>query len=54
MLLRIAGVMALTALFACKGQIGQAGDRGGPPAVDPVLAVESGARRLSQSELDNT
>jgi len=46
--------MALTALFACKGQIGQAGDRGGPPAVDPVLAVESGARRLSQSELDNT
>jgi len=54
MLLRIAGVVALTACVACKGQIGQAGDRGGPPAVDPVLAIESGARRLSQSELDNT
>ena len=54
MFLRIAGVIALTALVACKGQIGQAGDRGGPPAVDPILAIESGVRRLSQSELDNT
>jgi hypothetical protein len=54
MFLRIAGVVALIALVACKGQIGQSDERGGPPAVDPVLAVESGARRLSQSELDNT
>ena len=46
--------MALTALVACKGQIGQGDERGGPPAVDPVLAVESGVRRLSQAELDNT
>ena len=38
MLLRIAGVMELKALFACKGQIGQAVDRGAPPAVDPLLA----------------
>ncbi|MEM7437585.1 MAG: DUF1592 domain-containing protein [Myxococcota bacterium] len=45
------------------GRIGQAGDPGGrggpggidgPPAVDPLLAVQSGARRLSQAELDNT
>lgn len=54
MLLRIAGVIGLTALVACKGQIGQSEERGGPPAVDPILAVESGVRRLSQSELDNT
>ena len=54
MFLRIAGVIALTALIACKGQIGQVGERGGPPSVDPILAIESGVRRLSQSELDNT
>jgi len=48
---RIAAAIALTALVACKGEIGQSGDRGGPPAVDPILAIESGARRLSQSEL---
>ena len=51
---RVAGVIALAALIACKGQIGQVGERGGPPAVDPILAIESGVRRLSQSELDNT
>ena len=51
---RIAGVIALTALIACKGQIGQVGERRGPPSVDPILAIESGVRRLSQSELDNT
>jgi len=51
---RVAAAIALTALVACKGEIGQSGDRGGPPAVDPILAIESGARRLSQSELDNT
>lgn len=46
--------MALVAVVACTGQIGQTGDRAGPPAVDPILAVESGVRRLSQAELDNT
>ena len=51
---RIAAVIALTALVACKGEIGQSGEREGPPAVDPILAIESGVRRLSQSELDNT
>ena len=54
MFLRITVVVALTALVACKRQIGQSDERVGPPAVDPVLAIESGARRLSQSELDNT
>lgn len=45
-------------LSACSGKISGSGDPGGgpggPPAVDPILAVESGARRLSQAELDNT
>ncbi len=51
---RLAGLVALAALVACTGQISESTDRGGPPVVDPLLAVESGARRLSQSELDNT
>lgn len=52
--------MVCIGLSACSGQIGQGGDptdpggRGGPPSVDPLLAVESGVRRLSQTELDNT
>ena len=56
MLPRFLGVFALTALVACSGRISQSGDdgAGGPPAVDPLLAMESGARRLSQAELDNT
>ena len=54
MFLRVVGAIALTALIACKGEIGHTGDRGGPPVVDPILAIESGARRLSQAELDNT
>jgi hypothetical protein len=51
---RLVGVIALAAAIACTGQIGQTGERGGPPAVDPILAIESGVRRLSQAELDNT
>ena len=51
--LRIIGVVALAALASCSGQIGDNAD-GAPRAVDPVLAIESGARRLSQVELDNT
>jgi len=51
---RIVGAIALAAAVACTGEIGQTGERGGPPAVDPVLAIESGVRRLSQAELDNT
>ncbi len=56
---RIAGVIALAALCACTGDIGHTGspDSGGsagPPSVDPLLAIESGARRLTQAELDNT
>jgi hypothetical protein len=54
MFLRTAGVVALAAAVACTGEISQTGERGGPPAVDPVLAIESGVRRLSQAELDNT
>ena len=68
MLLRTTGVIAFMGLVACTGQIrgegrggegqdganGGAGEQGGPPAVDPVVAVESGARRLTQAELDNT
>jgi hypothetical protein len=61
MLLRIAGVIALAALTACTGDIGHTGGPGGgtggtagPPSVDPLLAMESGARRLTQAELDNT
>ncbi len=50
---RVAGVVALASLVSCSGQIGRSTDSG-PPAVDPILAVESGARRLSQAELDNT
>jgi len=42
-------------LTACTGKISQSGGNpDGPPAVDPILAVESGVRRLSQAELDNT
>lgn len=50
------GISALATLIACNGGDISA-DRGGPdgpPAVDPILAAESGARRLSQAELDNT
>jgi len=50
---RVVGVVALASLVSCSGQIGRSTDSG-PPAVDPILAVESGARRLSQAELDNT
>lgn len=49
----------LALLLACNGgQIGADRESGrgpdGPPAVDPLIAVQSGARRLSQAELDNT
>ena len=66
MFARIFGTFALGALIACSAQIGQTGDGSGsddpsggggpagPPVVDPLLAVESGMRRLSQAELDNT
>ncbi len=54
MSVRLCGVLALTTLLACSGQISQTGEAGGPPAVDPVLAMQSGARRLTQAELDNT
>ncbi|MGB8329071.1 MAG: DUF1592 domain-containing protein [Polyangiales bacterium] len=54
MLLRMAGALSLGALIACSADIGGSDGRGGPPEVDPILAAESGARRLSQSELDNT
>jgi hypothetical protein len=57
MFLRTVGVIALSMLVACSGQIGptdDGGGNGGPPAVDPLLAMESGVRRLSQAELDNT
>jgi len=54
MFFRIVGVIALGALLACSADIGESDERGGPPKIDPILAVESGARRLSQSELDNT
>src|SRR5688500_11898697 len=46
------------ALGACVGVIGDNeptdGTPDAPPIVDPTLAWESGARRLSQAELDNT
>lgn len=59
---RIFSLIGCLAFAACTGTIGRGGDPhdpdggglGGPPAVDPLLAVESGARRLSQTELDNT
>lgn len=54
MLARMALLIGLTALFACDGQIGRSVESSGPPAVDPILAAESGARRLTQVELDNT
>jgi len=59
MLPRIAGVIALACLTACAGEIGQTDDPGrgggaGPPSINPLLAMESGARRLTQAELDNT
>ncbi len=49
----------LLLLAGCSAQIGTTDEpRGpgpaGPPVVDPVLAVETGLRRLSQNELDNT
>jgi hypothetical protein len=53
MFLRLVGALALASLLSCSGQIGRSRDSG-PPAVDPILAVESGARRLSQAELDHT
>ncbi|KPK16056.1 MAG: hypothetical protein AMJ62_07175 [Myxococcales bacterium SG8_38] len=56
---RLAGTAVLALLLACStGQIGpdreSAGGPDGPPAVDPLIAIQSGARRLSQAELDNT
>jgi hypothetical protein len=51
---RVLGAILLAALFSCTGSIGQTGENRGPPAVDPLLAVESAARRLTQAELDNT
>ncbi len=64
MFARFSPIIALGTLVACSAQIGQTGDpRGdgappggpaGPPAVDPLIAIESGMRRLSQAELDNT
>ncbi|MGB5812668.1 MAG: DUF1592 domain-containing protein [Polyangiales bacterium] len=63
MFLRQFALSACLCLIACSGKIGQRGDLGdpdsrggpgGPPAVDPIVAVESGVRRLSQTELDNT
>jgi hypothetical protein len=65
MFLRFFVVLALVAAAACTGDIGETGGpRGdgastpgqgdGPPLVNPLLAVESGARRLTQAELDNT
>jgi len=58
---RVLGLIALCMLLACSGQIGSSGDRGdpaggggGPPSVDPLLAMQTGVRRLSQAELDNT
>lgn len=52
---RVTVLTVLTAaLIACSAEIGQRGESEGPPAVDPLLAIESGARRLSQAELDNT
>lgn len=51
---RVTVLTVLTAaLIACSAEIGQRGESEGPP-VDPLLAIESGARRLSQAELDNT
>lgn len=64
--LRSVALLACLCLAACSGKIGQGGDSvdpngpaspggpSGPPIVDPILAVEAGARRLSQKELDNT
>lgn len=61
MVFRVAGTMALCAVLACTGSIRHSGDDpgvgsgpSGPPAVNPLLALETGARRLSQVELDNT
>jgi hypothetical protein len=61
---RVLLALGLSTLVACSAQIGQTGDSGGdggpiggpsgPPIVDPLLAVETGMRRLSQAELDNT
>ena len=65
MLLRAAGPLALLCLAACSGEISSSGGArpggpersggpDGPPIVDPLIAIEGGARRLSQAELDNT
>ncbi|MEM9728770.1 MAG: DUF1592 domain-containing protein [Myxococcota bacterium] len=61
---RVIALSSCIGLAACSGTIGRGGDPSGdpnapgapdgPPAVDPLLAVQSGARRLSQTELDNT
>jgi hypothetical protein len=45
-------VFSLLGLTACEATIGSSGQN--PPEVDPVIAIASGARRLSQAELDNT
>lgn len=61
--MRARAVVAFLAALAvaCSGQIGGAGQDptnpggpAGPPSVDPLLAVQTGVRRLSQAELDNT
>lgn len=63
MVRRILGVVGAVFLTACAADIGESGGSGGnagapgtggPPLVDPLLAMESGARRLTQAELDNT
>ena len=56
MLWRYCALSICVCLAACTGKIAQSGggNPDGPPAVDPILAVESGVRRLSQAELDNT
>ncbi len=56
MLWRYCALSLCVCFAACTGKISQSGGPGpdGPPAVDPILAVESGVRRLSQAELDNT
>jgi hypothetical protein len=62
---RLFVVLGFGMLFACSGEIGHLGDRdgaggddpgsvAGPPPVDPLVAMQSGVRRLSQAELDNT
>jgi hypothetical protein len=61
MIPRVLGLITILGLLACSGEIGSSGDRSdptdgvaGPPSVDPLLAIQTGVRRLSQAELDNT